>query len=93
MIVEILDGNDPCEPGRMGELVITELNDYAMPLIRYRTGDYAMIAVKPCSCGRCTRRIREHIDSDAEIVFELVNEIAREKSGKQRLIVGLPTAG
>lgn len=52
LIVEVLDGNTPCSEGRVGELVITELNNLAMPLIRYRTGDYAAISYKGCECGR-----------------------------------------
>lgn len=52
MIVEVFDGNSPCGPGRMGELVITELNNVAMPLVRYRTGDYAAFAAEECPCGR-----------------------------------------
>ncbi|MBB6091645.1 phenylacetate-CoA ligase [Povalibacter uvarum] len=52
MIVEILDGERPCKPGEKGEMVITELNNTAMPLIRYRTGDFAAFAEEPCPCGR-----------------------------------------
>jgi phenylacetate-CoA ligase len=52
MIVEVLDGDRPCEPGRVGELVVTELHNLAMPLIRYRTGDFASLSDRPCRCGR-----------------------------------------
>ncbi len=52
LLLEVVDGQQPCEPGNLGELVITELNNYAMPLVRYRTGDYGVIATTPCSCGR-----------------------------------------
>jgi phenylacetate-CoA ligase len=41
----------PCQPGETGELVITPFYNYAMPLIRYRTGDY-VVAGGDCSCGR-----------------------------------------
>ncbi len=52
MIVEILDGNRPCAPGEPGEMVVTELNNFAMPLIRYRMGDFATLSPVPCQCGR-----------------------------------------
>lgn len=52
MIVEVIDGNRPCNPGETGELVITELNNYAAPLIRYRTGDFASLSNKQCKCGK-----------------------------------------
>ena len=40
MIVEILDGDRPCRPGEKGEIVVTELNNLALPLVRYRSGDF-----------------------------------------------------
>jgi phenylacetate-CoA ligase len=52
MIVEVLNDNRPCKPGEIGELVVTELNNRAMPLIRYKTGDFASISLEPCKCGR-----------------------------------------
>jgi phenylacetate-CoA ligase len=52
MTVEVMDGERPCGENEPGELVITELGNRAMPLIRYRTGDIGAIASSPCSCGR-----------------------------------------
>jgi phenylacetate-CoA ligase len=53
--VEILrpDGS-PCEPGEIGEVVITLLTNYSMPLIRYRIGDLAAWSPEGdgCPCGR-----------------------------------------
>lgn len=51
--VEILrlDGS-PAKPGEVGEIVITSLTNYAMPLIRYRIGDMGAWAEEPCTCGR-----------------------------------------
>jgi phenylacetate-CoA ligase len=52
-VTEILrpDGT-PAEPGEMGEVVLTGLVNYAMPLIRYRVGDTARFASRSCPCGR-----------------------------------------
>ncbi|WP_245932761.1 phenylacetate--CoA ligase family protein [Aquabacterium olei] len=52
LIVEVLkpDGT-PCAPGETGEVVITDLHNYATPLIRYAIGDVAEVG-GPCACGR-----------------------------------------
>jgi len=40
--VEIVRGDGtPCQPGEVGELVVTPLRERAMPLVRYRIGDRA----------------------------------------------------
>jgi phenylacetate-CoA ligase len=50
--VEIIDDEGkPTEPGEVGEIVITLLTNYSMPLIRYRIGDMGAWAKKECSCG------------------------------------------
>ena len=50
--VEILDEDGmPCGPGEVGRVVVTELSNFAMPLIRYAIGDYAEVG-EPCPCGR-----------------------------------------
>lgn len=52
VLVEILhDDGTPCRPGETGEVVVTPFYNYAMPLIRYRSGDY-VVKGGPCSCGR-----------------------------------------
>ena len=41
-ILEILrEDGSPCSAGEVGEIVVTGLLNDAMPLIRYRVGDYA----------------------------------------------------
>ena len=58
VITEFLDheGN-PVEPGQEGEIVFTVLNNYSMPLIRYRIGDAARYSLEDCPCGRTSIRI------------------------------------
>ncbi len=59
MLVEILDGDRPCADGEAGELVVTELNNLAFPLIRYRTGDFGSLGGEACPCGRTLRVLNE----------------------------------
>lgn len=55
IILECLDANDqPVSPGEPGKLVVTDLNNFGMPLIRYRVEDVGVLSDKPCSCGRTT---------------------------------------
>ena len=57
IIPEIIDEKGNVLPdGAYGELVITTIGSDAMPLIRYRTGDFTRI-LPPCPCGGITKRI------------------------------------
>ncbi|MGR8952995.1 MAG: phenylacetate--CoA ligase family protein [Gammaproteobacteria bacterium] len=51
--MEILrEDGTPCQPGELGEVVLTILTNFSMPLIRYRIGDMAAWADHQCACGR-----------------------------------------
>lgn len=52
--VEIVDEEGNCVPtGVEGEIVITSLTNYSMPLIRYKIGDRGILAEEgSCPCGR-----------------------------------------
>jgi phenylacetate-CoA ligase len=52
VLVEILDDKDqPCPPGQSGRVILTSLNNFSSPLIRYDVGDYAVPGTA-CACGR-----------------------------------------
>ncbi len=58
LYLEALDeAGNPVPDGEIGELTATTFGVEAMPLIRYRTGDFAAIHRAPCRCGRRTLRI------------------------------------
>ncbi|MBI5761256.1 MAG: phenylacetate--CoA ligase family protein [Planctomycetales bacterium] len=40
-----------------GSFLITDLDNYYMPLIRYRNGDAGVLSDTPCACGRSLKRI------------------------------------
>lgn len=53
IIMEIVDENGiSCEAGEEGEIVITKLDNYAFPFIRYRIGDIGVMSDRSCPCGR-----------------------------------------
>jgi phenylacetate-CoA ligase len=59
-IIEILDSElNQVQPGQTGEIVVTDLKNKVMPMIRYRIGDIATAVdeTKPCECGRESQRI------------------------------------
>ena len=56
--IEILDdAGNPVADGEVGEIVATTFGVEAMPVIRYRTGDCAVMFRGPCACGRTTPRL------------------------------------
>jgi len=62
VIVEVLDAaGRPVEPGQCGEVVVTNLDCLATPMIRYRTGDLAMAGDQTCPCGRASMTLLEVI--------------------------------
>lgn len=53
IIVEIVnDTGEPVPLGTEGRILLTNLHNYAMPLIRYDIGDVGAISLQPCPCGR-----------------------------------------
>ncbi len=57
--VELVDeAGRPVAPGEMGRVLITTLENYLMPLVRYDLGDYAIAAAEStCRCGRTLPRL------------------------------------
>ena len=66
-ILEVLDDNG--HDSIHGKVVLTNLDNYAMPLIRYENGDLVTVSDHECSCGRRSMLI-DHIDGRTYDVFE-----------------------
>ncbi|MBQ5522472.1 MAG: AMP-binding protein [Oscillospiraceae bacterium] len=102
IIAEIVspDGK-PLPIGETGELVITTIGMEALPLIRYRTGDYTRILPGCCPCGSETLRLdriwRESPSLSMsrldEVVFSFpeVVDYRAEKNGESILLTVLTT--
>lgn len=64
VFMELLDDDgQPVKEGEMGHVIVTNLNAYAMPLIRYRIGDLARMLPK------------ENYPSQRELQFPLIEKV------------------
>lgn len=68
-IMEIINskGQD-CLAGEEGEIVLTSLHDYAMPLIRYTPGDVAEVGADSCPCGRSLPILKKIIGRTSDLI-------------------------
>ncbi len=88
-IMEIIDPEtgEKMPEGEKGELVLTTLYREAMPILRYRTRDIAMIIPGKCKCGRTHRRISRIIGrTDDMIIVRGVNIFPQQI---ERVLMGI----
>ena len=52
VILELIKNYKPIDADQEGEIVVTVLNNFAMPFIRYNLHDIGSLGKKICSCGR-----------------------------------------
>lgn len=67
-VVEIVRDGRPAAPGEVGEVLVTDLNNLSVPLIRYALGDHAIAAAEPCPCGRALPLLRRIDGRPASVI-------------------------
>lgn len=75
-LIEVVDPKtgEQVDDGERGELVVTTLDKWAFPLIRYRIGDLTIVNNEPCECGRTHPRIMRILGrTDDMIVVRGIN--------------------
>ncbi len=69
LIVEVLDDRGaPCAVGGVGRLVVTDLHNFATPLVRYDLGDYAEVAGR-CPCGRGLPALKRVLGRERNLIL------------------------
>ena len=69
VLVEFLSNNEKAAPGELANIVFTNLNNYAMPFIRYDIRDLGIYTDEVCSCGRELALMKSIEGRDADIVI------------------------
>lgn len=68
------DTGEVLEHGKEGELVFTCIGKEALPLIRYRTRDIAVLVDEPCACGRTLIKMKKPMGrTDDMLIIRGVN--------------------
>jgi len=90
-LVELLnrDGR-PCKAGEIGEIVVTPLYNFAMPLLRYATGDFAEFAFAGetdgrCACGRTLPALKR-VFGHARNLFRAPDATLRQPDVNSRIL-------
>jgi phenylacetate-CoA ligase len=52
VIIEVTRNGEPVSTGEEGEITVTNLNNYALPFIRYNLEDLGVLIGDECSCGK-----------------------------------------
>ena len=68
VIVEFLRDGQQVSTGELGEIIITNLDNYVMPFIRYKVGDVGRPSEDRCSCGRGLSVMESIEGRDTDIV-------------------------
>ena len=75
--VELIDPETgearPFEADTEGELVYTHLRREAVPLLRFRSGDYVRVTGTDCACGRTSPRIQVMGRADDMLIYKGMN--------------------
>ena len=96
-MVEIVDEQGrPVRPGELGNVVVTNLDNYATPFIRYVNGDQAVALDGSCPCGRNLPMIGSIAGRTADLIVglngkqvhgEFFTHLLHELGWTERLVV------
>lgn len=87
--IEIVDDTGaPCPPGQTGRILVTLLNNFSFPMVRYEIGDLGLWAEpRPCACGLSFPRLQSLQGRQDEML--VTSDGTRLSSGFIRHFVGV----
>jgi len=92
-LIEVIDPKtmEQVDDGERGELVVTSLDKWAFPLIRYRLGDITILNNEPCECGRTHPRIMRILGRTDDMI--IVRGINVFPSQVESVLMKIPEIG
>ena len=92
-LIEVIDPKtmEQVDDGERGELVVTSLDKWAFPLIRYRIGDITILNNEPCECGRTHPRIMRILGRTDDMI--IVRGINVFPSQVESVLMKIPEIG
>jgi phenylacetate-CoA ligase len=88
--VELLRDGLPVQPGEPGSVIVTDLTNRAMPLLRYQVGDVAVWADRACSCGRGMPLLERIEGREADYVVTASGELISGISLTENFAIHVP---
>jgi phenylacetate-CoA ligase len=73
--LEVEREGQPAAPGEAGSVLITDLTNHAMPLLRYQIGDVAVPSAGRCPCGRGLPLLERLEGREADFVVTPAGEL------------------
>lgn len=91
VIVEIVrnDGS-PVAPGEQGQIVVTDLLNHGMPLVRYAIEDVASWSAVPCTCGRTSPRLERLVGRVADFLVRRDGALVAGVSLVEKTLTAIP---
>lgn len=68
-VTEIMNGNTEVSPGEEGQHITTDLHNYAMPFIRYNTGDRLVKGIQKEYSGRNLISVEKIVGRDSDVLI------------------------
>lgn len=81
---------EPAAPGEPGSVLVTDLSNRAMPILRYQVGDVAVWAEGRCPCGRGLPRLARLEGREADYVVTPAGELVSGISLTENFAMQIP---
>ena len=99
VVVEIVNDDGVPVFEEEGNIVVTSLYNYPMPIIRYLTGDRGIMTTDECECGRKTMKLHKVLGRNVDIIalksgkkvspYELMDVMNKNNVGQFQFVLAV----